>query len=291
MNTELYTWEKPREIIIMAMGPSRGMCPFDAETWALNMGYLQIAAVGPETQGELNGRIDKIFMVHKQVYTAEGKPYFAWQDYNKMADAGVEMWNIHDVNCETCGKSLPFKKYPLDEIIEKFDLGYFSDTICYMLAYALHICTDGNKKDHTLKLKYPLKIRLYGVDLQDKEEYGEEKGGVECWLGYALGLGADFTIANGSTLLLTSTGRPYGFDPVDYSYLDPYSVLNDSGTLSENEYKERFDEVMDTIMKMTRNVYPQSQNYSGEGAKGLHRIPIDEAGYNPAIEIPDDTTS
>jgi len=274
------------------MGPSRGMCPFDAETWALNMGYLQIASVGPETNGELNGRIDKIFLVHKQVYTAEGKRYFDWRDYRKMAEAGVEMWNIHDFVCESCGDPLPFKKYPLDEIIEKFDLGYFSDTVCYMIAYALHICTDGCKKEHNLRLKYPLTLRLYGVDLQDKAEYGEEKGGVECWLGYALGLGADFTISNGSTLLLTSTGRPYGFDTVDYNYLDPYSVLSGGGErMSEEEFKERFDEVMDAITNLTRGVYPQAQKYAGEGAKGLHRVQIPEEGFNPAKDVIDESAT
>jgi hypothetical protein len=267
------------------MGPSRYQCPYDTETWALNMGYLQIAGVGPETDGKKNGRIDKIFMVHKQVYTAKGQRYFEWQDYLKLHKAGVEMYNIHEVKCEGCWTEIPFSKFPLDEIIEKLDLGYFSDTVCYMLAYALYDCTEGSKKDNTLKLKYPLKLRLYGVDLQDKAEYGEEKGGVECWIGYALGLGADVEISRGSTLLMTTTGKPYGMEPMDYRFLDPYTILTTGDNrFTEEEFEARKDEVFAAIENMTRGVYPGVQKYTGEGADGMHRDTFNEVNVEPETQ-------
>lgn len=258
----MYTLEHPREIIILAMGPSRGQCPFDAETYALNMGYLQAL--------ELKGRLDKIFLVHKQVISPSGTVYFHWGEFIRLAEAGVELWNIHEINCERCDTHIPFKKYPLDEIIEKFDLGYFSDTVCYQIAFALNECTEGNHKDHTLKLKYPLKLKLYGVDLQDKEEYGMEKGGVECWIGYALGLGVDISISTGSTLLLTNNGLPYGFDCVDYNYLNPYKVLG-GAELTEEQFKERIHEVAEAQKRIAESSDPRIVKYRGECAKGLHR--------------------
>ncbi|MBE3143542.1 MAG: hypothetical protein IMZ61_06425 [Planctomycetes bacterium] len=256
------------------------------------MGYQQIATVYKDVEDKRMGRIDKLFMVHKQVVSSAGTVYFDWADFLQMADAGVEMWNIHDFGCERCGRDLPFKHYPLDEIIDKFDLGYFSDTICYQIAFALHEATEGRKKDHNLKLKYPLKIRLYGVDLQDKEEYGEEKGGVECWIGYALGLGADVTISHGSTLLLTNNGAPYGFDVVSQKMYDPYSLLakkyppaDGSDRMNEDEFKEHFDEIISTIEDMTKEIFPDYAKYQGEGASGLHRENI------PVLGLTDDTTS
>jgi len=272
MDTTKYTWEKPREIIILAMGPSRVQCPFDTEVWALNMGYQQIATVQNDTHGKTIGRIDRNFMVHKQVISPTGTVYFDWAEFLDLFKAGCKMYNIHEIHCERCGTFIPFEPFPLDEIIEKFDLSYFSDTICYMIAFALHEATEGNKKDHTLKLMYPLKLRLYGVDLQDKEEYGEEKGGVETWIGYALGLGADVTISTGSTLLLTNTGVPYGFDVIDKRMYDPYAVLTTGDNrLTEEEFQERFDEVINKIEDMTKGIYPDYVKYHGENAKGMHR--------------------
>lgn len=262
------------------MGPSREQCPYDGEVWSLNMGYHQIAAV--------KGRLDKVFMVHKQVVSPAGTVYFDWSEFLEMAKAGVEMWNIYNVDCERCGTHIPFKKYPLDEIIEKFDFGYFTDTVCYMVAYALHDSTEGSKKERTLKLKYPLKIRLYGVDLQVKDEYIIEKAGVEAWIGYALGLGADVTISTGSTLLLTNNGMPYGFDVEYQKYLDPYRVLTTGDErMPTSEFELRKDEVAEAIEKLAKGVYPEVQKYQGECVKGLHR----DTKLSTLEEAENDTTS
>lgn len=187
-----------KTIDILAMGPSRGQCPFDAETWGCNTGWKQVLAVG--------GKLDKLFLAHTQVYSAEGNPYFEW---DKMAAQGFEIVTTHRI--KDCKSTL----FPRKRIEQKFDCAYWSDTICYMIAYALDKYTYIDKKDPLfpygkVKLGEPLRLRLYGVDMQDYQEYQLEKGGIEHWLGIAKGLGVEYLISFGSTLLTTETGKPYG---------------------------------------------------------------------------------
>ena len=69
------------------------------------------------------------------------------------------------------------------------------------------------------------KIRFYGVDMALIDEYQTEKGGIEYWLGYARGIGKEVWIAEGSTLLRTVTGKPYGIKYFKMSEIDPYGLL------------------------------------------------------------------
>jgi len=77
------------------------------------------------------------------------------------------------------------KTYPYKAIIEKFG-DYFTDSVCYILAYALY---KGYKK-----------IKLYGVEMNLKR-HQEERPGVEFWLGVAKGMGIQIEIGEGSCLM------------------------------------------------------------------------------------------
>lgn len=101
---------------------------------------------------------------------ATGIPIYSWQDF---AD----------------------KEYPYDEIVSRFR-DYFTNTITYMIALAVY---EGYEK-----------LRLYGVDQRVETEYANEKGGVEFWLGVAIGQGIKVEISQGSSLFKTKTGRRYG---------------------------------------------------------------------------------
>ena len=105
-------------------------------------------------------------------------------------------------------------RFPYDRIVERFgiqDSEYFSNTICYMVAYALY---KGYKK-----------IRLYGVDLATSTEYILEKGGVEFWLGIAIGMGVKVENTKGSMVLKTPNGVPYGHKySVNMKEVDPYDL-------------------------------------------------------------------
>ena len=181
----------PRELIILAMGPTRNQCPYDAETWGVNNGYKQAKEAG--------GHLDKLFLAHTQVKDEQGDNIFNWAEINSL---GVEVINTHKV------KGLKSKLFPMKRIVEKFGVNYFSDTICYMLVYAIDQAT--GKEDGELKLRYPMRIRLYGADMHTKDEYALEKPAIEYWIGVARGLGIEVEVSEGSALFKTITGKPYG---------------------------------------------------------------------------------
>lgn len=222
-----------RDLIILAMGPSRGLCPFDAETWGINQGYIQV--------GEMRGRLDKMFIAHSQVYSPDGNPYFNWEQINSLVDAGIEVINTHKV------KGLKSKLFPFNRIVRKFDVNFFSDGICYMLVYALDQATYYDKREQKLKLRYPLKLRLYGVDMLDKDEYGTEKGGIEFWLGYAKGLGVKVEIAIGSTLLTTVTGQPYG-KRLNWKLIDPLGLRHRKRTPSAKRERQIREKILGKLI-------------------------------------------
>jgi len=96
--------------------------------------------------------------------------------------------------------------FPIDDCIKTFGMPYFSNTIAYMIAYAL-MC--GAKE-----------IELYGVNQAGSHEYTEERGCVEYWLGIANGRGVKITINGKDSQLMKYKGR-YGKN-ILYGYLQSY---------------------------------------------------------------------
>ncbi len=207
-----------KDLIILGQGPTRLQCPFDAEVWSVNNGYVQIARMG--------GHVSKIFFAHPQhkieYKTGQGNAYDLEQ-VKLLISRNVEVYNTHK------WEGVDHLMYPLDEIREKFGSGYFSDTICYMLAFALHIWTNDDVTLIHPQDKY--RIRLYGVDMSTFEasgagEYQLEKGGVEFWVGYAMGLGVKVEISDGSQVCQTITRHPYGLQFFDWDDIDPLHLLD-----------------------------------------------------------------
>jgi len=222
-----------RDIVILGMGPSRVYTDWShKEIWAVNNGYQQAV--------EMKGHIEKLFLAHGQewhryvidtVNTSEGVarverkldepfPVFNWDEINTLTEAGIEVINTHRI------KGLKSRLYPLKRIMNKFDTDFFSDTICYMIAYALDEATTGDRsKGIPVKLKYPLKLWFYGVDMIERSEYIEERGGVEYWLGIANGLGCDKPfITFDSSILKNQRGSPYGMK-MNMKNIDPSNLL------------------------------------------------------------------
>ena len=104
--------------------------------------------------------------------------------------------------------------FPLKECVEKFGIPYFSNTIAYMIAYAL--------------LKGAKEIETYGVNQAGSHEYTEERPSVEYWLGIAVGMGVKVTINGKDSQLLKYKGR-YG-NGILYGYLQNYQQIIDAET-------------------------------------------------------------
>lgn len=96
--------------------------------------------------------------------------------------------------------------FPIEACVKEFGIPYFTNTICYMIAYAL--------------LQNPESIELYGVNQAGSHEYTEERGGVEYWLGIAIGRGIKVTINGKDSQLLRYKGR-YGRELM-YGYLQSF---------------------------------------------------------------------
>ena len=236
-NPGRYGGRMPNELIILGMGSTRKSCPFnnkDVPRWSCNPGYIQIA--------EMSGYLTKVFMAHGQhdrpAYNKKDNTFSHWvkayniEQMNLLTEHGVEILNIHRI------KGLKHKMYPLKRIDQKFKSdGFFSNTICYMLAYALDQST--KVVDGKLQLKPDgfHKIRIFGVDMLTKDEYELEKGGIEFWIGYAKGLGIDVEICPGSAVTKTCTGQPYGMKLAVLKDIDPWKMLElaDKSTMWQDQ--------------------------------------------------------
>jgi len=188
-----------KEVIILGTGPTAVQCPYDCEVWGVNGAY-QLKYKVPNTKDKF--RMDKLFLTHT-LFREEGLMNF---DVEAMTELGCPIISLHKI------RWLKTYPYPYRRIAEKFKTEFFTSSIGYMLAYALD-------KQYT-------KLRLYGIDMITRQEYLLEKGGVEFWLGYAMGLGCEVFVAPGSAVLVTQTGKPYAQKiEYDLKMVDPYNLL------------------------------------------------------------------
>tara|TARA_Y100000310_G_scaffold144390_1_gene143639 strand:+ start:14338 stop:15159 length:822 start_codon:yes stop_codon:yes gene_type:complete len=233
------------------MGETRADCPYDTEVWGVNNGYRQVMKYNlgrDKSQEELTrltkttspeeafanreaiernkylltapiGRLDKLFICHRgQEYDADGDPVFNFDELNQLSEQNVEimsLFNVKELNT--------FTRYPFRQIVRKFQTMYFSDTIAYMLAYAIHLST--RKVKGVLRLKEPMKIKMFGVDMHSQDEYATERGGIEYFVGVARTLGIKVWIHPDSSVCKNLTGKPYGFFKLDKKVIDPYNIM------------------------------------------------------------------
>lgn len=210
-----------KEVIILGTGASRTQCPFDCETWGVNATYIQ----REERLGKgLPFRHDKLFITDT-LFSNRGTMHFDINRINRLKkEYNTHIIMLHQIKL---GKyEVRGSQYPLKRIVEKFGCEYFTSTICYMLAYALDKSTVIKNGKLVLNQDPYLNLRLYGVDMVTSSEYLLQKGGVEFWLGFAKGLGIDYQVAEGSAVMKTPTGVPYGKkQKINLEQIDPYNLL------------------------------------------------------------------
>lgn len=69
------------------------------------------------------------------------------------------------------------ERFPLDEVIERFKIRYFTSSLSYALALAAH--------------KGYRRVEIYGVEMETNTRYQYQRDGVTLWIGVLLGLGVD----------------------------------------------------------------------------------------------------
>ncbi len=86
--------------------------------------------------------------------------------------------------------------FPLEDVIKTFNTRFFTNTISYMIAYAIY-------------LKFE-RIYIYGVEVSFGAPYAQENRGVDYWMGRAQQQGIEVFVPPDSHLLRTCSGVLYG---------------------------------------------------------------------------------
>lgn len=125
------------------------------------------------------------------------------------------MWDMHKddawgvqqqrerENAEVLGiPVMTLETYPLEDIVLHFDTGFFNNSLCYMLAYAIY-------RGYT-------EINMWGCNMAvgdngDSNFYVPEHPGVEFWCGMAKGKGIKLVIHGDSALMKIPSGELYGY--------------------------------------------------------------------------------
>ena len=161
--------KKIKYVIILGKAVTGKECPFDAdEVWGVNN-----VADQPEFADK---KIDKLFafdLLDKD-YTDLMKvhaPICSWQEYGDI-------------------------KYPFEEVKARFKTEYFTNTVSYMIAYAIYLGVE--------------RLGIYGVDVAFGAPYAQEMRGVEYWIGRAAEMGIKIEVPVQSHLLRTISGVVYG---------------------------------------------------------------------------------
>ena len=85
-------------------------------------------------------------------------------------------------------------RFPFEWATKEFPTEYYTCGICYMIAYAIH---EGVSELH-----------IYGCRMEIQSEYKFPRGGVQFWLGVAVGRGIPVKVYGGD-IYKTRTGKPY----------------------------------------------------------------------------------
>lgn len=120
-------------------------------------------------------------------------PYSLYNSY--IVDKISMFFGMHDYERGLIDNIIDLDSYPLEDIVNKFDSTYFTNTISYMIAYALFIGVDD--------------IEIYGVDMNGEQEYIAERGSVMYWIGYARALGVKVHMASE----IDKPAFLYGYEP------------------------------------------------------------------------------
>lgn len=167
-----------KEAIIYGCGPTRIQYPGKngRELWSVNTCYRFLPPA--EWYG-----VDKLFIV---------------DEITLLEFAFSELKNFSCIVAPLAYPELPnIEIYPMQEVFAKFRTKFFSNAICYMIAYAL--------------LHEYEKLWFYGIDMMTNSSYIIEKGGVEYWMGIAHALGMPIINTRESATGKTIDGRMYGY--------------------------------------------------------------------------------
>lgn len=177
---------KRKKVAIVGFATSsRDLAPWDDpdwEVWGLNQLYRHTPRVTRHFDIHLEWEKDNV----------EGTDHRGW-----IKEAGEQGIPCYMVNPDP---NLPSTvRYPIEEVIESTGIDYFTSTIAFELALAVHLGFS--------------EIGIFGVDLIVSQEYSEQKACCEFWCGYAHAKGINVRIPSQSALLTQQYRYGYESEP------------------------------------------------------------------------------
>lgn len=161
-----------KEITLLGGGKTANLCELEGEFWVT---YKILPSVDPVSEC--------------------GKVFIDGNEYRRRgAIALAKSNNVPIVSTE----SYATEPFPLEEIVKRFKIPYFTCTLSYMIAYAIYLGYE--------------KIRLFGMDPPEEWEHKADKPRITYWLGVAKGLGIEYELTPGSKLwaiMQESVARQY----------------------------------------------------------------------------------
>lgn len=163
-----------KKLLILGTSNSLQYAPLDDpsfEIWALNDMFTLIPKADRWFEIHTRYEIERLRCRNSKVN------YLGWLQTTEIP---VYMQEVHaDIPASV--------KYPLEEMMRKFNTRMFGSTVDYEMALAL---SEGYKEIH-----------IYGVDMAVNAEYHEQRPSLYFWLGIALGMGVKIFLPESCDLL------------------------------------------------------------------------------------------
>jgi hypothetical protein len=129
--------------------------------------------------------VDVVFNMH--TYQSNKEIFKSSVEYvNKYQKPFVTLKEIKDVPTSI--------RFPIEEM----HTHYFTNSIAYMIAYALYRGVE--------------EINIYGCGLDRASKYAKQKHNIEYWVGYARGCGINVVLHGKTELLAVENGEMYGYN-------------------------------------------------------------------------------
>ncbi|MHA1305178.1 MAG: hypothetical protein ACTSQE_15930 [Candidatus Heimdallarchaeaceae archaeon] len=175
-----------KEVIIQGRGKDWDKCTYDKETWII---AKMLMYPDPPKRVDMAWWMDDL-----DHSTSIQRGLFTKEEFVKQ----INKTRATFMSCRKYPEIPLSQEFPLKAAMWKFRIPYLSNTICYMIAYALLM---GYKR-----------IDLWGTSFNAKAEYIIERAAVEYWLGLAVGMGVEVNIKTPSMLLKHQDGYIYGYN-------------------------------------------------------------------------------
>jgi len=180
-----------KHVYLVGTGPKWETCPFDKETWGIAKLMMMNAIPRRINRIFSMDDLDHLQAVRRGNFTK--KEFVDWINTWKNVDGT----GIQYISCRTHKEINNSVEFPMKEVVKRFKVPYFSNSIAYMVALALY-------EGYT-------HISTFGIAQAGTGEYAMERKCLEFWIGMAIGMGVIFNIRTPSSLLQNDTGYMYGY--------------------------------------------------------------------------------